>query len=95
LSHEKLAAIQRRPRSPISATGIELSADKLADQPGSMRRQPIPDHQQLAWQVAQQVAEEVDHLRRADGGGIEPEVKAPLVCRPANNFTSHNEILES
>jgi hypothetical protein len=39
--------------------------------------QPVPDHQQLARQVAQQMAEEVDHLGGMDGAGIKPEVKVP------------------
>jgi hypothetical protein len=40
-------------------------------------RQPVPDHQQLAREVAQQMAEEVDHLGGMDGAGIEPEVEVP------------------
>src|SRR5208337_610837 len=54
-----------------------LGADKFADQSCPMLWQPVPDHQQLAWQMTQQVAEEVHHLGGANGGGIEPEVKTP------------------
>ncbi len=54
-----------------------LRADELRDQPRPMLRQPVPDHQELARQAAQQMAEEVDDLRRTDGAGIEPEVEVP------------------
>jgi hypothetical protein len=42
-----------------------------------MGRQAVPDHQQLAPQVPQQMAEEVDYPRRANGAGIKPEVEVP------------------
>jgi hypothetical protein len=42
-----------------------------------VRRQPVPQHQQLAAQMAQQMAAEVDHLSAADRLGIEAEVEVP------------------
>src|SRR2546430_17671371 len=52
-------------------------ADEFANQPRAMRRQPVPHHQQLAVEVAQQMAKEVDYLGSTDGAGVEPEVKVP------------------
>src|SRR5229473_7418074 len=54
-----------------------LRADKLCDQPRPVLWQPVPYHQQLARQMPQQMAEEVDHLGGMYGAGIEPEVEVP------------------
>src|ERR1700751_5716360 len=40
-----------------------------------MCRQPVPQYQELAAELAQQMAEKVDHLSGADGVGIEAEVE--------------------
>jgi hypothetical protein len=40
-----------------------LAGDKLSHQPAAMGLRTIPDHQQLARQVAQQMTQEVDLLR--------------------------------
>jgi hypothetical protein len=45
--------------------------DELFDHPSAMRWQPVPHHQGLAGQVAQQMAQEVGDLRRTDGAAIE------------------------
>src|SRR6202030_1092069 len=42
-----------------------------------MTRQAVPNDQQLARQVAQQMLEELDHLRTFDGAWKEPKVKVP------------------
>src|SRR5215472_14222570 len=52
-----------------------LRCDELFDQFGTMRRQAVPHYQQLAPQVAQQMAEEIDDLSGADGARVQPEVK--------------------
>src|SRR5947207_2007760 len=54
-----------------------LRGDKLLDQAPTMGGQPIPHHQQPAWQVAQQMTEKIDDFGRADGARIEPEVEVP------------------
>src|SRR5713226_3149270 len=64
-------------RQALDREPARLVADELRDQPRPVLRQPVPDHQQLARQVAQQMAEEVDHLGGMDGAGIEPEVEVP------------------
>ncbi len=62
-------------RQPLDREPAPLRADKLGDQPRPVLRQPVPNHQESAWQVTQQMAEEVDHLRGADGAGVEAEVE--------------------
>src|ERR1700719_4267956 len=42
-----------------------------------MTRQAVPNDQQLARQMTQQMLEELDHLRTFDGAGKEPKVKVP------------------
>src|SRR5713101_6246143 len=64
-------------RQALDRQPAPLRADELRDQPRPVLRQPVPDHQQLARQVAQQMAEEVDHLGGMNGAGIEPEVEVP------------------
>ena len=59
---------RRRPAS-------RCAARRARSFPGPVLRQPVPDHQELARQVAQQMAEEIGHLGGMDGAGIEPEVK--------------------
>jgi hypothetical protein len=39
-----------------------------------MTAQAVPNDQQLARQMAHQMAEELDHLRTFDGAGKEPKV---------------------
>jgi len=68
---------RRVTRQPLERQPAPLRADKFGYQARPMRRQSVPHHQQLPRQMTQQVAEEVHHLRGADGGGIEPEVKVP------------------
>src|SRR6202035_4158308 len=64
-------------RQPLDREPTALHAEKFADQPRPMCRKPVPDHHQLAGQMTQQVTEEVDDLRCANGRRIEPEVKTP------------------
>src|SRR5262249_44349373 len=57
-----------------------VRGEELLDYPPlAVRRQSVPHHQQLARQVMQQMAEEVDYFRGADGAAIEPEVEIPPV----------------
>lgn len=62
-------------RQPLDRESAPLRADKLRDQPRPVLRQPVPDHQKLARQVAQQMAKEIDDLGGVDGAGVEPEIK--------------------
>lgn len=57
-----------------------LGGNELLGQARLMRRQAIPQHQQFALKVAQQVTEKVHHLWSADGIWIKPEIEVP----PAN-----------
>src|SRR6201987_454431 len=62
-------------RQPFEHQPALLGTDEVAYQPRPMRWQAVPDHQQPAPQLTQQMAEEVNHLGRADGGRVQPEVK--------------------
>jgi hypothetical protein len=64
-------------RQPFDHESAALRSDEVADQPRPVCGQPVPYHQELAREVAQQMAEEVDHLRAANGAWIEAEVEAP------------------
>ena len=55
--------------------------DEFSHQAATVRRQPVPDDQQRAVDVAEQSFQEVDDLKLADGTGIEPEVEAAQ-CQP-------------
>ena len=52
-----------------------LLIDHRSDHPAVMSPKPIPDHQHLSGQMAQQVTEEIDYLRASDRTRIKPEVK--------------------
>src|SRR5689334_20571815 len=54
-----------------------LGADEVADQGGPVRWQPVPYHQQLALELAPQMAEEIDDVRAPDRARVEPEVEVP------------------
>src|SRR5579871_3081117 len=54
-----------------------LRGDELFDRAPAMRWKPVPHHQKLARQVAQQMPQEVGDLRGANGAAIEPEVEVP------------------
>ena len=64
------AAVQQQ-----APSASRRAARRARSFPGPVLRQPVPDHQELARQVAQQMAEEIGHLGGMDGAGIEPEVK--------------------
>jgi len=57
-----------------------LTLHKQFDQSTAVRGQPIPDHQQWARNVAQEVTEKFNQLRRPNGSVEQPKVKVP----PAN-----------
>src|SRR5512146_426899 len=50
---------------------------EVPDHSAAVTAQAIPDDQQLASQMAQQVAEELDHLRAANRAGIEAKIEIP------------------
>lgn len=64
-------------RQALGYQPAALRGDKLLDQPRPMSGQSVPHHQQLARQVAQQMAEEVGHLGGPDSAWVAPEVKVP------------------
>jgi hypothetical protein len=57
--------------------GAPLAGDKLPDQVAAMSLGAIPDYQQSARQMTQQMGKEVHHLRGADGSWVEPEIEVP------------------
>jgi hypothetical protein len=61
-------------RQLLDRESAMVRGDELLDRPPAMRRQSVPHHQELARQVAQQMAEEVGDFGGADGAAIEPEV---------------------
>src|SRR5712692_3823078 len=54
-------------RQVIELQATLLARDEFPDQPTAMKLGAIPDHQQLARQVAQQSTEKVHRLGGADG----------------------------
>jgi len=55
--------------------GASLLAHKIPNQTAAMAPQSIPDHQQLAGDVPQQMREELDHLRAADAAWRQSKVE--------------------
>src|SRR5205807_10337561 len=54
-----------------------LAGDKFPDQVAAMSLGAIPDYQQWARQMTQQVREKVHHLWGADGLSVKPKIKVP------------------
>jgi hypothetical protein len=55
--------------------------------------QSIPHHQQIAWQVAQQMPQKVDQLGRVDGAAMEPEKALHFPCnRDVRNALSYSDL---
>ena len=54
---------------------IVLPKDKVLDQPAAMTSKPIPDHQDLAPNMAQQVPQKLDHLGTSNRPWKQTEVK--------------------
>ena len=54
-----------------------LRMDEVADHSSPAHRQLVPYHQQHAFEVAEQMAEEFDYVRAADRARVEPEVEVP------------------
>lgn len=54
-----------------------LPSHKVLNQPTTMTAKPIPDHQHFPWDMAYQVAEELNHLGTSDRSGIQTKVKTP------------------
>src|SRR5215472_7643856 len=86
--------LRRIARQTLDRELTILGSDEFAHQDGSMRGQPVPHHQQLAPQLAQQVAEKIHHLRGADRTLIETEVEVPPsdASRGREHFPIDNDI---
>ncbi len=56
---------------------VFLRGDEVLDQVASVRRQPVPDHHDLAVDVAEQMREELHDLRCPDRPGEQAEVEVP------------------
>jgi len=69
--------LRRVSRQVLKLDPAALVGDKLSHQSAAMGLRAIPDHQQLARQVAQQVPEEVHHLGGANSVLVEPEIEVP------------------
>jgi hypothetical protein len=69
-----------------SGCGRLLAGDKLPNQVAAMSLGAIPDYQQAARQMTQQVREKVHHLWGADGLSVKPEIKVP---RDASDGREH------
>ena len=54
-----------------------MLAHELPDRPAAMRGQSVPDDQQLARKMTQQMREKLDDLRAADGSWKQPEIEVP------------------
>ena len=57
----------------VESPGVAL--DERGDLAASVDGRPVPDDQEFAADVAQQQAEEFDHLRAFDRAVVEPEVE--------------------
>src|SRR3990172_3964347 len=64
-----------------------LLIDEQVNLPAAMTWESIPDDQQLPGQMAQQMAEEIDHLRTSDRARIEPKIK--VVPSPPGDGRQH------
>jgi hypothetical protein len=61
-------------RKEFQPRASALLADKVPYQVAAMTGQAVPDDQQLAPQMTQQMFEKLDHLRTFDSAGKEPKV---------------------
>ena len=61
-------------RQVVQRQAAPLTGDELPDQAAAMSLGAIPDYQQSARQMTQQMFEELDYLRTLDGAGKEPKV---------------------
>jgi hypothetical protein len=62
-------------RQPFEGDPAVLRVDELADEAAPVHGEAIPNDQQLARHMAQEVLQELDSLRAADRPGKEAEVK--------------------
>jgi hypothetical protein len=67
----RVAGKKLHPQSPT------LLADELPSQAAAMAGESVPDDQQLARNMAQQVRKKLDHLGAANGPREQPEVEVP------------------
>src|ERR1700693_3313064 len=66
-----------RGRQVVQRQAAPLAGDKFPDQVAAMSLGAIPDYQQSARQMTQQVREKVHYLRGADGLSVKPKIKVP------------------
>src|SRR5712691_2830569 len=71
IQFRRIAGKKLHPQAPA------LLSDELPGCAAAMTRQSIPDDQQPAGNVAQEMREKLDDLRAADGTGKQPKVKVP------------------
>src|SRR5260370_10788171 len=64
-------------RQVVQRQAAPLAGDKFPDQVAAMSLGAIPDYQQSARQMTQQVREKVHHLWGADGLSVKPRIKGP------------------
>src|ERR1700688_79158 len=64
-------------RQVVQRQAAPLVGDKFRDQVAAMSLGAIPDYQQSARQMTQQVREKVHHLRGADGALVKLEIEVP------------------
>src|SRR6202795_4530470 len=64
-------------RQVVQRQAAPLAGDKFPDQVAAMSLGAIPDYQQSARQMTQQVRKKVHHLWGADGLLVKPEIEVP------------------
>jgi len=64
-------------RKELYPNSPRLLSNEVPHRPAPVRRQSIPDDQQPAGYVMQQMGKKKDDLRRADGAGKQTEVEVP------------------
>src|SRR5579863_7145075 len=64
-------------RQIVQRQAASLAGDKFSDQVAAMNLGTIPDYQQSARQMTQQMGKELHHLRGADGALVKPEMEVP------------------
>jgi hypothetical protein len=64
-------------REKLQPQASSLLLHKVPHGAAAMARQTIPDDQQFAGNVAQQMREKLEDLRAANGSGKQPEVEVP------------------
>jgi len=61
----------------LDLQSLTLSGDKLGDDLAAVDRRAVPEDQEFSGQVAQEMAQEFDHLRAFDAAGMEGKIIVP------------------